>query len=85
MAKYHPKRCTNLNFPPPLSGIDIAVNPHYHIRISVVSLGPEFQVWCKGVATIYLPNAFRDVPVENLEGFALNHDLLLPELWAKRW
>ena len=82
--KYHSKHCTDLNFPPPLSSIDIAVNPRCHIRVGVVSFGPEFQVRRKGVATVYLPNAFEDVPVKNLEGFALNRDLFLPELRTKR-
>ena len=83
MAKYHSKHCTDLNFPPLLSSIDIAVNPCCHICVGVVSFGPEFQVQRKGVATVYLPDAFEDVPVKNLESFTLNCDLFLPELQTK--
>lgn len=63
----------------------LAVNPNGHIGVSVVPLRFEFEVWCKVVAPIDLCDAVENISMEDLEGFAVNCNLLSMKLGAGGW
>lgn len=63
----------------------ITINPDGHIRINIVSLGFELEVWCNIVATKDLCDAIDNISVEYLGGFAVNGDFFPMELGTKCW
>ena len=63
----------------------IAINPDGHVGVGIVSLRFESEVWCKVMTAINLCDAVKNIPVEDLEGFAIDCDLLSAELGAGRW
>ena len=63
----------------------VAIGPDCHVGINVVPLGFEFQVWHEIVAAIDLSNTVKNVPVEDLNGFAINYNFLSTELGTECW
>lgn len=73
----------DLDFPPPLPGVHVGVNPEGHISIHIVSLGLEFEVRREVMTSVNFRDAVDDVSVENFESFTIDRDLLSTELGAE--